>query len=257
MKNLVINIYEELWDENFTKNILYHNCFNVTEEFIDNLPKKLQKFLFEKKGDGFSIDFSEFLNFNVLDICLMGNKELLDTIINYLENGQLQKIDYTEEIREYPFNSLFIIESMDLDSKKLVHTISEILGKNNIDNEIIKKEESIYERGASGLMITIIIAITSIVSPYIIDKVKDELRKKEEISNYVKYGDFDFNKLFLNFLHKIQDTNKKSFSLYKFERVEDSENYKIIIFGKKARYNIVSDNRANILDLKRIPYETR
>jgi hypothetical protein len=77
LKELIINIYEEKRVENSTKKLLFNDIVIVDDDFVNNLEKKLQRFLFKERGDCFYISVFDFIQFYFVEICLLDEAGVL------------------------------------------------------------------------------------------------------------------------------------------------------------------------------------
>lgn len=180
---ITFDVYEQYWDTeqiNPTENKLIWNAEGVTNNSVFNIKNELHRLIGINKGDGFGINLTmnkDVLHVNISLFAIKEEKEEIDYIKeffnksfkeNFREDNHLLKRNNESE-KYFVFFSLYDDSNLD--------EIILLLKQADIEVEVASVNLDIFERGASGYFLQVVLDISSVLGGIAsIIKIQDYLK---------------------------------------------------------------------------------
>lgn len=181
---ITFGVYEQYWDAeqiNPTDNKLIWNAEGATNNSVFNIKNELHRIVGINKGDGFSINLTmnkEVLNVNVFLFAIKEEKEEVDYIKEFFNNsfkGNFREDKHSVQ-RNNESEKYYVSFSLFDDSN--LEGIILLLQKSNIEVEVASVNLEVFERGASGYLLQVILDTSSVLGGIAsVIKIQDYLKK--------------------------------------------------------------------------------
>jgi len=258
---LHLRIYEETLDYSseeihVNRKKLFDNVYLVdADKSISKLHSDIYDIILKEKGDGLDIISNLSDGVCIFSITLIHDSRY-DYIVTYFKDNYHEAsllVNVPDKNYERFEHGLISINYHDSPfNEEDVNEIIEDLQKSGIKSQVVNTNERSYEHGAGSFTGAIILAIVSATTGVTVHKalesINDKLNKQKLIDNYIKYGDYDIEKLYLNVAKRYKDRNIKKCKVSKFDEIDGI--YYIELISKDRTYSIRTDNDSTILDIR-------
>lgn len=264
MKILVFDIFNDYRDfyNKFKETIvhIYGKTFIINDDNVD-IGEKIHKIIMKNKGDGVNTEIHTLENIIYMKVFLLFPKASetieqydIDYLISYLEKTYHTTTDRVMNNNLDKYKNLILIKSDDIDKDCMDELIKE-LKLIGLDCKIYTKNESLHDCGASSFFTDIIIGLCKDICidlfiemlKAIINKIKQNRENKNYIYDYIIFGEFDKNKLLLNFAREINDPNINKYHISAFDKMKNG-NYSVCIEKRDVMYDVICNKNAEILN---------
>lgn len=231
----------------------------TAKEVNQNIVEHFTQLILSVKGDGVAIELLEFSQDDyMLKIELIHGLEDISFIIEELNRVFTKSNnDKITNANQNMFNGILNIGIHDNKNEneriEILDFISSVFNEHNIEYRICNKRTNRFEHGAGGESVSILIGVFTVLTPIIKDKIQKKLEERKKYDLYIKYGEFNIEKLYLNLAREIKDINVKRFKIKSFIKTESGE-YHIDIGNKDIKYLIICDSDSNIQRIAKTTY---
>lgn len=234
---------------------LYQGVYQICEgQSISKIHLDIYDLILKKQGDGSNIMVNMSECISTCNIFLIDNNEF-NYLVDYFTTNYFKLIDDEDE-KDVDFtmykNGILSINHYDNSIEEDIQQIIKQLQKYGIETKLINFTETSTECGTGSFLTTAILAIVSAATGVAVNKIleiiNEKWKEKKYIENYITYGDFNMEKLYLNIARQYKDSRIKKCKVSKFE--EYNTDICIELTSCDKSYWVRADKTANVLECR-------